>query len=189
MPPRSTRWRGVPVASTPTPTPTPAPERPAAPEPVEVPSRAAAPRPVRPAPVEPVPAPAPEPVSAAATPDHGFASLADEGWRAARGATSTRGDELTSAGLPKRRPRARLVPGSAGSAVLAPPATPSRSAENVRGRLASYQQGVRLGRESRSRGDDKPTPATSNTGSHGGSAAPNDPGHGNAHGNHDEESS
>ncbi|HWM58227.1 MAG TPA: nitrate- and nitrite sensing domain-containing protein [Pseudonocardia sp.] len=181
------------AAPAPAPPPTPTPERPPAPEPVEVPSRAAAPRPARPTPVEPVPtpapAPAPEPVSAAATPDHGFASLADEGWRAARGATSTRGDELTSAGLPKRRPRARLVPGSAGSAVLAPPATPSRSAENVRGRLASYQQGVRLGRESRSRGDDEPTPATSNTGSHGGSAAPNDSGHANAHGNHDEESS
>jgi hypothetical protein len=62
-------------------------------------------------------------------------------------------DELTAAGLPKRRPRARLVPGSAGSAVLAPPVSPARSAESVRGRLASYQQGVRQGRESRYRGD------------------------------------
>jgi hypothetical protein len=119
----------------------------------------------------------PEPVGAAATPDHGFATIADEGWRAARGmATSVRGDELTSAGLPKRRPRARLVPGSAGSAVLAPLGTPSRSAESIRGRLSSYQQGVRLGRESRLRGDDEAPASNGDTGS-------------TAHGNNDEESS
>ncbi len=82
-----------------------------------------------------------------------FATIADEGWRAASGATAERPDELTAAGLPKRRPRARLVPGSAGSAVLAAPASPTRSAESVRGRLASYQQGVRQGREIRLRRD------------------------------------
>jgi hypothetical protein len=83
----------------------------------------------------------------------GFASAADEGWRAANnaGPATDRPDEVTSAGLPKRRPRARLVPGSAGSAVLAPPVSSARSAEAVRGRLASYQQGVRQGRESRYR--------------------------------------
>jgi hypothetical protein len=44
------------------------------------------------------------------------------------------------------------VPGSAaGSAVLAPPSGPARNAEAIRGRLASYQQGVRQGRESRLR--------------------------------------
>ncbi|MDN5750708.1 MAG: hypothetical protein L0H64_19725, partial [Pseudonocardia sp.] len=100
-----------------------------------------------------LPAPAPVAVETAAE-QAGFASTADEGWRAANDAAPTeRADELTAAGLPKRRPRARLVPGSAGSAVLAPPVSPARSAESVRGRLASYQQGVRQGRESRSRGD------------------------------------
>ena len=79
--------------------------------------------------------------------------MADEGWRAANGAAAERPDELTAAGLPKRRPRARLVPGSAGSAVLAAPASPTRSAESIRGRLASYQQGVRQGREIRLRRD------------------------------------
>ena len=80
--------------------------------------------------------------------------MADEGWRAASGAAAERPDELTAAGLPKRRPRARLVPGSAGSAVLAAPAaSPTRSAESIRGRLASYQQGVRQGREIRLRRD------------------------------------
>ncbi|MBL8925294.1 MAG: nitrate- and nitrite sensing domain-containing protein [Pseudonocardia sp.] len=102
--------------------------------------------PTRPAPA-PAPAPAPDPAG------HSFASTADEGWRAASGATAERPDELTAAGLPKRRPRARLVPGSAGSAVLAGPASPTRSADSVRGRLASYQQGVRQGREIRLRRD------------------------------------
>jgi hypothetical protein len=45
------------------------------------------------------------------------------------------------------------VPGSAGSAVLAAPAGSSRSAETTRARLASYQQGVRQGREVRLRRD------------------------------------
>ena len=94
-----------------------------------------------------MPAPSTEP------PGQAFASSADEGWRAASGAAAERPDELTAAGLPKRRPRARLVPGSAGSAVLAAPASPTRSAESVRGRLASYQQGVRQGREIRLRRD------------------------------------
>jgi hypothetical protein len=110
----------------------------------------------------------------------GFASTADEGWRAAEGAAPAgdRPDELTSAGLPKRRPRARLIPGSAGSAVLAPPVSPARSAESVRGRLASYQQGVRQGRESRYRGD-----AAEAYGQQGNGAT--EPA--NAGGNHDEE--
>ena len=95
------------------------------------------------------------PVAVPATDPNGqaFATVADEGWRAASGAAAERPDELTAAGLPKRRPRARLVPGSAGSAVLAAPASPTRSAESVRGRLASYQQGVRQGREIRLRRD------------------------------------
>jgi signal transduction histidine kinase len=83
--------------------------------------------------------------------DEDFASVADEGWRAASGAAADRPDELTAAGLPKRRPRARLVPGSAGSAVLAATAGSSRSAETTRARLTSYQQGVRQGREVRLR--------------------------------------
>ncbi|MCY7341556.1 MAG: nitrate- and nitrite sensing domain-containing protein [Pseudonocardia sp.] len=118
------------------------------------------PAPVRePAPFSRTPDPELEPATAAATSpaaraaDQEFASVADAGWQAARGIESDRPDELTSAGLPKRRPRARLVPGSAGSAVMAPPVSAGRSAENIRGRLASYQQGVRQGRESRSRSD------------------------------------
>jgi len=43
-----------------------------------------------------------------APPAQAFATVADEGWRAASGAAAERPDELTAAGLPKRRPRARL---------------------------------------------------------------------------------
>ena len=159
-----------PVAMPSAPPPRPAPARPPAlpPTPPTPPSGTG---PIRPVADEP---PTPERVGA----DQGFASLADEGWRAARGMTAARGDELTPAGLPKRRPRARLVPGSAGSAVLAPPAAPSRNAESVRGRLASYQQGVRMGRENRQRGDTESTPHAN-----GGTEQAN------AQGNQDEESS
>lgn len=103
------------------------------------------------------PAGAPAPAAAdAASPPAAFASPADDVWRQAREATDgdeseTAGDELTTAGLPKRRPRARLLPGSAaGSTVLSPAPAEPRDAESVRGRLASYQQGVRQGRESAS---------------------------------------
>ncbi|MBW0091423.1 nitrate- and nitrite sensing domain-containing protein [Pseudonocardia sp. KRD-184] len=129
--------------------------------------------PPRPAPVAP-PAPVePAPPTASAAESSGFSSAADEGWRAANNVApaTDRPDEVTAAGLPKRRPRARLVPGSAGSAVLAPPVSPARSAESVRGRLASYQQGVRQGRESRFRAD----------GDNGATESAN------AGGNHDEE--
>ncbi|HEX8518819.1 MAG TPA: nitrate- and nitrite sensing domain-containing protein [Pseudonocardia sp.] len=119
-----------------------------APGPGRAPAPPSAPRPLSGARREPLPAPVR--TAAPAVEESAFASVADEGWRAASGAAAERPDELTAAGLPKRRPRARLVPGSAGSAVLAAPATSStRSAENIRGRLASYQQGVRQGREVR----------------------------------------
>ncbi|RTL64722.1 MAG: HAMP domain-containing protein [Pseudonocardiaceae bacterium] len=132
---------------------------------------------VRPSPVARPPAPAPvQPVEAApqraaadpsapgeqASGNDDFSSTADVGWEAAERNAETSAGEYTSAGLPKRRPRARLVPGSAGgSAVLASStsATASatatdaggRTAEAVRGRLASYQRGIRQGRENRLR--------------------------------------
>ena len=134
-------------------------ERPSLPPSVPAPPAPQPPRPGRPpagwGAGTPITPPAPGPAAPApAVPGQAFATEADEGWRAASGAAAERPDELTAAGLPKRRPRARLVPGSAGSAVLAAaPAASARSAESVRGRLASYQQGVRQGRENRLRRD------------------------------------
>jgi hypothetical protein len=54
-------------------------------------------------------------------------------------------------GLPRRQPRALLVPGAAGATES--PGTPMRSAESIRGRLASYQRGIREGRQARANGD------------------------------------
>jgi hypothetical protein len=103
-----------------------------------------------PAPSAPTPPAPPAAATAAAPPATAFASAADDGWRASAAAASSRPDELTPAGLPKRRPRARLVPGAAAPA--GPPAVaPARTADAIRGRLASYQDGVRQGREDRLR--------------------------------------
>jgi signal transduction histidine kinase len=75
-------------------------------------------------------------------------SPADEGWRAAQVVASPAVDETTTAGLPKRVPRANLVPGSVGggegSSTEAAP--PTRTAEDVRSRMASFQRGVREAR-------------------------------------------
>ncbi|WP_028929640.1 sensor histidine kinase [Pseudonocardia asaccharolytica] len=131
--PLPVNWETAQPGATPTPPP---------PAPTSPPASPAA----RPAP----PAGAAGPQAPAPGPGASFVTAADDGWRAAEDtATPAVGrNELTAAGLPKRRPRARLVPGSAaGSAVLAASSSPTRTAEAVRGRLASYQQGVRQGRE------------------------------------------
>src|SRR5690606_13448584 len=72
---------------------------------------------------------------------------ADEGWRAAEAAAEPVLGGITAAGLPKRTPKANLVPGR-----VATPSTPASapvpplSAERVRSRMASLQQGIRRGR-------------------------------------------
>ncbi|MGH3694768.1 MAG: nitrate- and nitrite sensing domain-containing protein [Pseudonocardiaceae bacterium] len=73
----------------------------------------------------------------------------DEGWRAVQALAQPVNAEVTGMGLPRRQPRAMLVPGAAGAAAEATSAPPVRSAEAVRGRLASYQQGIREGRQAR----------------------------------------
>jgi signal transduction histidine kinase len=77
----------------------------------------------------------------------GWNSPADEGWRAAQVVASPTADETTTAGLPKRVPRANLVPGSVGGGEGTPEAAPpTRSAEDIRNRMASFQRGVREAR-------------------------------------------
>jgi signal transduction histidine kinase len=74
-------------------------------------------------------------------------SPADEGWRAAQVVASPTADETTTAGLPKRVPRANLVPGSVGGGEGTPEAAPpARSADDIRSRMASFQRGVREAR-------------------------------------------
>ena len=80
-----------------------------------------------------------------------WTSPADEGWRAAQVVASPAAGETTQAGLPKRVPRANLVPGSVGgsggpSSNEAEVEAPARSADAARSRMASFQRGVREGR-------------------------------------------
>jgi hypothetical protein len=85
---------------------------------------------------------------------------ADEGWSRAE-ALLAPVSETTTAGLPKRVPKAHLVPGSAAprsestgtpaggrgrQVTSAPPSLPPRTADAVRGRMSSFQQGLRRGR-------------------------------------------
>jgi len=79
-----------------------------------------------------------------------WTSPADEGWRAAQVVASPAAGETTQAGLPRRVPRANLVPGSVGSggqpADEAEAEAPIRSPDAARSRMASFQRGVREGR-------------------------------------------
>jgi hypothetical protein len=88
---------------------------------------------------------APQPAS-----QESWTSPADEGWRAAQVVTSPAAAETTQAGLPRRVPRANLVPGSVGSGGTgsqdAVAEAPARSADAIRSRMSSFQRGVREGR-------------------------------------------
>jgi hypothetical protein len=80
-----------------------------------------------------------------------WTSPADAGWRAAQVVASPAAGDQTQAGLPRRVPRANLVPGSVGgsggpSSHEAEPEAPARSADAARSRMASFQRGVREGR-------------------------------------------
>jgi len=74
-----------------------------------------------------------------------WTSPADAGWEAAEVAHAPVSGGTTAVGLPKRVPKANLVPGGVGGTSPAPPA-PARSAAQTRERLASFQRGVREAR-------------------------------------------
>jgi signal transduction histidine kinase len=73
-----------------------------------------------------------------------WSSPADEGWRAAQTVEAPAAGSPTEAGLPRRLPNANLVPGTAPRSQ--PAVMPSRSAADVRDRLAGFQRGVTEGR-------------------------------------------
>ena len=79
-------------------------------------------------------------------------SAGDSGWQAAKAAVDTAADDVTPAGLPKRVPKARLLPGSAAprpqKQQLVSHAGQRRSADHMRSRLSTYQHGVQVGRRS-----------------------------------------
>jgi len=80
-----------------------------------------------------------------------WSSPADEGWQAAAAVSTPSSSGTTTAGLPKRVPRANLVPGAVGSDEPAP--APTRSASVTRDRFASFQRGIREGRAAASSGE------------------------------------
>ncbi|MER5628705.1 nitrate- and nitrite sensing domain-containing protein [Streptosporangium sp. NPDC002544] len=74
----------------------------------------------------------------------GWNTPSDAGWQAAQAVSDPTLGGITAAGLPKRTPRANLVPGTAAPTLSGP--APSMSPDRVRNRLTSFQQGVRRGR-------------------------------------------
>ncbi|GAA0928140.1 sensor histidine kinase [Nonomuraea longicatena] len=77
-----------------------------------------------------------------------WSSPADQGWQAAQAAAEPVQGGTTASGLPRRVPKANLVPGTASLAepqVTSP--APPISPERLRNRLSSFQQGIRQGRE------------------------------------------
>jgi hypothetical protein len=83
---------------------------------------------------------------------------ADDGWAAAARLAEPTTAGTTTAGLPRRRPQAMVVPGAVGG-----PAAPGgdalppthRSPQDVRGRLSSYRDGVRRGRHAQRTADEE----------------------------------
>ncbi len=84
--------------------------------------------------------------------DHGsggWSSPADDGWRAAEVVHAPTSDGTTPSGLPKRLPKANLVPGTAAASATSgtsPRSASGRSAEETRDRFASFQRGIRQAR-------------------------------------------
>jgi signal transduction histidine kinase len=89
------------------------------------------------------PAEAAEPVTPAEETAWSFAT--DESWRTVQAVSQSGPSGYTEAGLPRRRRGEQLMPGSA-SSVGAPGPRTQRDPQDVRGRLNSFQQGVRRGR-------------------------------------------
>jgi len=85
--------------------------------------------------------------SAGSSSDSGsWTSAADEGWRAAEAASAPTSAGVTSAGLPKRVPKANLVPGTVADTPASPAPALTRSAAATRERFSSFQRGIREGR-------------------------------------------
>ncbi|MFC5831962.1 nitrate- and nitrite sensing domain-containing protein [Nonomuraea insulae] len=93
------------------------------------------------------------PAQAVPSGEEAWRTAADAGWRAAAAASEPSLGGITAAGLPKRTPKANLVPGTASQPAQSQqqpqrqaPAPPV-SADRMRSRMAGYQQGVRRARE------------------------------------------
>ncbi|MCP3800081.1 nitrate- and nitrite sensing domain-containing protein [Allokutzneria sp. A3M-2-11 16] len=137
-----------------------APAKPEPPQPQQQPKQGALPkrqRAVRSAPADKPAAPTAQETTSTRLPQSVWQSPGDEGWEAANSLLNNPVSQgTTSAGLPKRVPKAQLVPGSAAPRPQAQASAPaarapqtSRTPDNVRGRMSSFQQGLRRGRHAR----------------------------------------
>jgi hypothetical protein len=92
-----------------------------------------------------------KPAQAVPSGEEAWRTAADAGWQAAAAASDPSLGGITAAGLPKRTPKANLVPGTASQPAQQQPQrqapAPPVSADRIRSRMASYQQGVRRGRQ------------------------------------------
>ena len=97
-------------------------------------------------PSAPAPAPttAPAPTMTEAESDpRPWSSPGDEAWKAAAALAHPVRDGVTTSGLPRRVPKANLVPGKAGAngaAKVTPPPGLSSTAEAVRRRLSTFRR-------------------------------------------------
>jgi signal transduction histidine kinase len=71
---------------------------------------------------------------------------ADQGWRAVDAVAAASPVDFTPAGLPRRQPKARLLPGSVLDRTATEEPAPRVPAELVRERLSGFQQGIQRGR-------------------------------------------
>lgn len=76
---------------------------------------------------------------------YAWRTAADEGWQRVDNAFAESSAETTSAGLPKRRPMERLVPGGVQESQETVSAQ-KRNPEGIRGLLSAYHRGVQRGR-------------------------------------------
>ncbi|MFJ4987460.1 nitrate- and nitrite sensing domain-containing protein [Streptomyces sp. NPDC088732] len=92
----------------------------------------------------------PAPATPAGTPDTSvesseWRSTNDENWQRAEQARKPKAGGVTPSGLPRRVPKANLVPGTAQQTPQGGPMV-SRAPEDVRGRLSNLRRGVQQGR-------------------------------------------
>jgi signal transduction histidine kinase len=71
---------------------------------------------------------------------------ADQGWQAVDAVADAPPVDFTPAGLPRRQPKARLLPGSVLDRTATAAPAPRAPAEVIRERLSGFQQGIRRGR-------------------------------------------
>lgn len=102
------------------------------------------PQPANGFPAQPAPAaPAGTPDLSAESPD--WRSTNDDNWQRAEQARKPKAGGVTPSGLPRRVPKANLVPGTAQQTPQGGPMV-SRAPEDVRGRLSNLRRGVQQGR-------------------------------------------